>query len=399
MPALNRIAILLPWLAAPAAGQRAVDLPPDDQPLEAHLEPLWSVGGVDAPEWAAFGATLHLAFGPDGALHVLDERNTRLLVVEGGRLRAEAGRKGGGPGEFQAPRHLAVLPTGETVVYDALQRRLSHFSPGGRFLGDAPATGAEGTPRLIFSRPSGGVNGVAQVLLLDGHPSVRTPEGMRPARGTAIQFHRVDDRGRSAVLHRARVPHRPAAGLSAFYPALLAAGLPDGRVALVDTATYEVTVVAPGGGVDRLVRRPLPPRPVTGRDRRAERERLLAELAEGNAPAPSASLGRPPSPSELRARWEAQIEDMRFPERFPQVRALAADAEGRLWIERTGEDPHGPGPIDIVTGDGRYVGTLPPGQPPLPAAFGPDGLVAWVETDALDVPSVRVARVRLGPPR
>ena len=33
--------------------------------------------------------------------------------------------------------------------------------------------------------------------------------------------------------------------------------------------------------------------------------------------------------------------------------------------------------------DGRYVGTLPPDDPPMPDAFGPDGLAAWVELDEL----------------
>lgn len=390
-------------LPAPAAPQRVVSLPAEDRPLVARVEPLWLVGGVDAPEWAALGAAPRLAFGPDGALYILDERNDRLLVVEEGALRAEIGRTGGGPGEFQAPRALAVLPSGEVVVYDVVQRRLSRFKADGAFLGDAPARVGEGTPRWIFPRAAGGVTGVVQVFVVNGEPSVRTAEGMRPAEGTPIQYYPLGDGGRPAVLHRARLMGRPADAqgrgyLTAFFPELSAAVLPDGRLAVADTAAYEVTIVAPSGGVDAVLRRALPERPVTDGERAAERERLLAELAEGRAPESVVSFGGArPSAAEQRARFETRIRDMRFPERFPQVRALAADAEGRLWIERVGEDPHGPGPIDVVGGDGRYLGTLAPGRPPLPRAFGPGGLIAWVETDALDVPSVRVGRLRLEP--
>ena len=396
-------ATLTALLAAPAAPQRVLSLPAEDRPLVARVEPLWSVGGVDAPEWAALGAAPRLAFGPDGALWILDERNDRLLVGEEGVLRAEIGRTGGGPGEFQAPRALAVLPSGEAVVYDVVQRRLSRFTAEGGFVGDAPARVGEGTPRWIFPRAAGGVTGVVQVFVLNGEPSVRTAEGTRPVEGTPIQYYPLGDAGRPAVLHRARRIRLPtdAQGrgyLNAFFPGLSAAALPDGRLAVADTGAWEVTLVAPSGGVDAVLRRPLPARPVTDRDRAAERERLLAELAEGRAPESVVSFGgAPPSAAEQRARFETRIRDMRFPEHFPQVRALAADAEGRLWVERVGEDPHGPGPIDVVAGDGRYLGTVAAGQPALPRAFGPGGLIAWVETDALDVPSVRVGRLRLEP--
>ncbi len=46
--------------------------------------------------------------------------------------------------------------------------------------------------------------------------------------------------------------------------------------------------------------------------------------------------------------------------------------------------------------DGRYLGTFPPGSTAMPSAFGPDGLVAFVETDDLDVPYVAVRRLPEG---
>ena len=52
--------------------------------------------------------------------------------------------------------------------------------------------------------------------------------------------------------------------------------------------------------------------------------------------------------------------------------------------------------IDVWNPAGRYVGTLRPDDPPMPDAFGPDGLAAWVELDELDVPTIVVGRLGLG---
>ena len=51
------------------------------------------------------------------------------------------------------------------------------------------------------------------------------------------------------------------------------------------------------------------------------------------------------------------------------------------------------GPIDVVTAEGRYVGTFPAGATKMPDAFGPGGLAAFIELDDLDVASVVVRRL------
>jgi hypothetical protein len=56
---------------------------------------------------------------------------------------------------------------------------------------------------------------------------------------------------------------------------------------------------------------------------------------------------------------------------------------------RVGED----GPTDLITADGRYLGSLAPDGLRIPDAFGPDGLIARIETDEFDVPTVVVERL------
>lgn len=77
------------------------------------------------------------------------------------------------------------------------------------------------------------------------------------------------------------------------------------------------------------------------------------------------------------------------------IARIAVDWSDRIWVQRTAL-PGEPGPIDIPTADGRYLGTVAPGGPRIPAAIGPDGPMAYIETGELGVQHVRVARLAAG---
>lgn len=68
------------------------------------------------------------------------------------------------------------------------------------------------------------------------------------------------------------------------------------------------------------------------------------------------------------------------------------DWSDRIWVQRTAL-PGETGPIDILSADGRYFGSLAPGGLRIPRAFGPDGLLAYVERDELDIQRVVVVRL------
>lgn len=85
------------------------------------------------------------------------------------------------------------------------------------------------------------------------------------------------------------------------------------------------------------------------------------------------------------------------PAAYPIVATLLATpavAQDRpLTVDMT-EDPwDDEGPIDVVVAGREYVGTLSAGEPGMPEAFGPDGLVVHLERDELDVPTLLVSRV------
>ena len=90
---------------------------------------------------------------------------------------------------------------------------------------------------------------------------------------------------------------------------------------------------------------------------------------------------------------QGQIEQMMFYPELPVLMAVAASWSGKIWAQRRGEEPTEGGPIDVLTPAGQYVGTFPMGATEIPAAFGPDGLAAYVETDEFEVPVVVVRRL------
>ena len=181
-----------------------------------------------------------------------------------------------------------------------------------------------------------------------------------------------------------------------FEPGLHLGMLSDGRLAVVDSMGYRVELIGVDGSVVGAVERPIAPEPVTEAVMAAERARRREELGgirmEGFEDVEGLA-------ERIRDNQLAQVDNMVFADVIPVIAGMAVDAEDLIWVERTGPGGDGPGPIDILTADGAYRGTLPADGPRIPDAFGPDGLAAYIETDELGVPAVRVIRVAgIGPP-
>lgn len=190
----------------------------------------------------------------------------------------------------------------------------------------------------------------------------------------------------------------------AFLPKLLFTGLPDGGIAYSDSSAYAIKIAGSDGVLERVLRRRLPERPVTPRLRRAYRQWREDRIKEETDEA-LADLGRD------------MLERTEYYPHIPPVDDLKATWDGTLWVLRTPADgfpweendntsalsfgisllrlDRGPAPIDVVTADGRYVGTFPAGATAMPVAFGPDGLAAFVETDEMDVQTVVIRRLQV----
>ena len=159
----------------------------------------------------------------------------------------------------------------------------------------------------------------------------------------------------------------------------MAGALPGGGVAYSDSSAYAIKFTAPDGRVTRIVTRPFRPGPVTDRIRNEEIERRLESFETTRQP-----TGSPAMQAAMQAMIDAQragIESMEFYPEMPVLLALRTDWEGTIWVRRRADEGAGGDPIDLITADGRYLGTFASGSTALPEAFGPTGwLPSWRRT-------------------
>lgn len=396
------VAFTVALATAPGHAQEVIELTGEDRWLEADFQELYRLGTLGGEEWEQFGMLFDVDFAPGGDLYVLDMQTARLFVVgTDGRLVAELGGKGEGPGEFGYPVATAVMTDGRVVVADASRRGYHVFDRDGEFRRMVRMSGDPSVTTVGFFRALPGADAIIGVPTLakgvmltagafsgpfeppTAHAIVRTNfVGEEAETDTIAQawLPPINYEDMSESLRRNYAPI-PTTILPEFSPNLYMGILPDGRLALADSSTYAVKIVEPGRGVTRVLTRPFYPEPMSGRVIRAEKNRRLRRLEDAAAPGDDLT------------RRRASIENLEFAEEIPAIGGLGTTWDGRIWVLRYGEDPFADGPVDVLTADGRYLGSYPAGATGLPAAFGPDGLIANVETDALGVQTVVVKRL------
>lgn len=400
-------------LAAPAAStqQSSVRLPEKDKPLALRIAPVFAVGKAEGRDWEMFNNVEQVVFDRNDNLYVLDGGSTRVLVFDrSGRFVRQIGKKGGGPGEFAYPLGLAVSSNGTLVVSDLGHRSYSMFGPDGKYLRSIPFTD-EWVPVPMNARmaahPRGGVVAPARPSPLLGMggpmrgpsgqsmtPIVWQPfqQGAKPFTlfNTASQVKTETEassprEGQRTVNFRATIP--------SFAPPLAWDLLPGGGLVVAHTPGYTLKVVGANGRIARYIQKPQRVRKVTERDRERERDQMREQMRTGEglriiSIGPGVGGGRQ-TPS--REAIEEEVSRMEFNDVIPAIQDLRTDAAGRIWVHRTGAIWGEPGPIDIVTADGRYLGTLT-GQR-LPDAFSASGRVAYIQTDDEGVERVVVRQL------
>ena len=419
--------MLVGWAGLGGYGSEATA---QDRPLAAEFEEVYRVGGLNAPTWAQFsdrwfGRALPMGFDAAGNLHVLDPDASQVVVIDSrGELVRTVGRKGEGPGEFIRPIELGVWRDGRFVVMDVGHQAFQIFGPDGG-LDDFVKTGREPImTRFLATRVDPGED----AMIVQGPP----PNPARWAIAESVTGtkpeDRADDRGLERlnlrgdvmtvepVLQAWRIPReedewpgpedlrnasrsdlaRMASEIESMRrfldPELLWDVLPDGIIAYSDSSAYAIKLARAGGPVIDVLRRPFPVESVTQRIRSA----VIAEQVriEREYIAEHAYLAGETPIRELYNESRLQIENGEFFAEVPVVRGVRATWEGGLWIRRRGAEPwDNEGPIDVFGADRGYVGTFPAGALEMPAAFGPDGLVAFWELDELDVPTIVVKRL------
>lgn len=409
--ALLCYSLLVTALAAPSTlrAQEIVEVTGRDQPMDRQFEEVYSVGVLEGESWEMFGQVNKVAFDAEGNLFVFDgpgSRSVRVLVFDstGGFLH-EFGTPGQGPGEFDFPVGFAVLRDGTTVVRDLGHRAYQLFDVSGQYLrmvrtsdspggvASSPAIQADPRGGAVFAGGLGtnvslfGGEGGAPATPPKSRPVTRVAldgevvetdtvvDGWLPPRGEPIKGMAEDIRIGGGTLADAL---EQVAFPAVFEPPLLVGALPDGGIVHSDSSAYAVKITPPGSAeVTRIIRRPFEPEPVTGAIERDYEERRAAPEGAQRA-----------SSSSMRFALERP-----YYHEIPVLHDLSTTWEGRIWVQRRGDQPESGGPIDVLTPDGEYIGTYAAHATQMPDAFGPRGLAAFIELDDLQVASVVVRRL------
>ena len=414
--------LLMAVLVGPSTllAQEIVEVTGRDQRIDADFEEIFRVGALERESWETLGTVRKVAFDASGNLYVFDGAggvrgpwlDPRVLVFDAaGNFVREFGRSGEGPGEFNAPMTMAVMGDGTTVVSDMGHRAYQVFDnsgtfermvragvnalqtvfatamnvdPRGRGVFFTPPTGAPASagpgPSPPVSRPIIRVGLDADVAQVDtvAHGWLPTPPDNADAEVPGLVVN-----GRSVTLRdlgrgQTRI----------FQPEIHMGVLSDGRVVFSDSSAYALKIAEPSTrSVVFVITRPFDPQPVTAAIEAAEIARREARGLGGQRMVQI--RGRDGGTQS--ASYELP-EPVFYPE-LPVIHALLTTWEGRIWVQRRGEDPHSGGAIDVLTPEGGYIGTYSTGATAMPEAFGPDGLAAFIELDEFDVASVVVRRL------
>lgn len=394
--------------------QEVIGLPGEDRWLEADFEEVYRVGSLAGEDWEQFGVIAGLAFDGAGNLYVLDRQATRVVVVAPDASHVRTfGRAGDGPGEFRLPTRIAVTAEGQVMVFDGQQSTFHIFDPSGQLVRTVRMPGGAMMTTMPDLDPAGvdqGVipNGTVNSMSFNMITGVATDDPLRRSRPVTRLSLRGDEVETDTVAFAwmaapepdgARPRHEGVTWSGgrelAFAPSLFVGELPDGGLVFSDSSDYSIKVTSAEGSVLRVLMRSIAPEPVTDRIREAEKARRREEW-EGRG-LQMAGTDMPervrPIVDRIRRSQLAAIDTWPFHPEVPVIQDVQTSWGGAIWVLRTGADPLGHGPIDVLTPNGEYLGTYRAEATQIPAAFGPGGLAAFIETDEFDVETVVVRRL------
>jgi len=331
------------------------------------------------------------AFQSGGNVVIANGGSRQLLFVDkAGSLRAQAGRAGGGPGEFQQLTSMSVGPGDSVYAYDGRAHRLSIFDPAGMYVRSVTLQGLD----TLGALEDVGILQTGQLAA-----------GLRRrAQGSGL----LRDSLAVAVLDRTGAPERLLAVFPNLYldwgPHPIPGGegtatfplpVPLSTVTALAAADSVIYVALPdesaivrlsSSGPRRITRAPLPSRTITP----AERDRFFASLRAGRL-----------DPRELDA-----LRAIRGPEVRPAfgrepLTAKLGEADlvlsdsGAVWLRPFRLPGDSAGAWMRLGPEGFYQGKVT-----LPTAFRPTAvqrdLVLGVQQDSMDVEHVRAYRIRPG---
>lgn len=387
-------------LAACGAGERAASAPVVRDSagitIVENTAPLWSeaerwqlaavpeveIGVLEGEEPYQFNQVRGALRLSDGRIVVANNGTAELRYFDArGRYLMAAGRRGGGPGEFQYMGAPFRTPGDSILIADGSGTgRISLFDPEGRFV-------------RSYAQPAGRSPGAFMGALTDGTVVRRTgvrflalPESGVSRDSLALvrytsEGEMVDTLARLPGSERYRKIQQTGSSMEIMQrPAPFAleqqVAIHGGEIYTGAGDRYEIERYTPERGLVGLIRIERPNRPVTSEISEQFRRSTLERAKDDNS----------------RRLAERFLADVTFPATLPAHGALRLDGTGHLWVE----EYRAPGEIQprwsIFDPEGRWLGVVetPPGLEVM--EIGADYLLGlW--KDELDVEHLRLYRI------
>jgi len=304
-----------------SAGVRIVENPafPSTLLWRVGPTPLVQIGGADeSPAYELYTVSDAVRL-TNGTIVVANHGTKELRYYSAdGSFTLSAGRRGGGPGEFESIWWLEVIHGDSVVAYDRTLRRVSVFSPDGAFVRSVAVRSSASIP---VSSPIGMFSDKSMLAQGSARTGPGTPNGLQrydqpyyhldaagwpenelgQFTGTET-YYRAFERGFS--FHEAVFPRTTRI-------------VPDEDIFYVATGdSYEIRVHNVDGTLSAVVRRDVAPVEVANHHIELERRRRLRDVDRDNLP-----------------RLEGIFEETPKPTTFPAYGRIHVDQLRNLWVQ------------------------------------------------------------------
>ena len=302
---------------------------PEGQNWRLSDEPRLDIGSLDGEAHFQFFRVVNAVTLGDGRIAVANSGTNEIRYFEAdGSFLYSSGRKGGGPGEFEALWTLAALPGDSVVAFDRRHRRMSVFAPDGTFARSFMFTALAGAAALPMP-----IGLTSDQRLVVSERAFRTGETRTGLSRDSSYYLLVNLDGAllDTLGHFAGAESYIRSERETIYSATPPFSRSSESVVhgngfyFGSGDSYEIAYYASDGALLRLIRRMSPNLQVTTEDIARYQEDVL----EGT---------RDPSRRQF---WQSMFAEMPVPETMPAYSGLIVDLEGNLWVgdyRRPGDD-------------------------------------------------------------
>jgi hypothetical protein len=311
-----------------------------------------------------FGEIVDLALDGRGCLYVCDGKAKNIKKFDAaGKLLKKIGKGGQGPGEFDYPSEV-VVDRDRLIVRDVFASRISFFDLDGKFLSSIAVDRKEGSWRKIRALPDGRF--IIETELVDW-ANLNAAQEFRLSLHAA-DFSHLKTLYRKPVIRNKFITEPVRTNVPfPFASRALWGLLPDGKIAVALSGTYEIEILDPDRGRLRSWTHPYTPVGVTARDKEEFFAGMTFSSTAGSGI--STSKGAP----------DYIVKNTEFPKTKPAFERLVVDGKGRLWVFPSSSDPKAKPSVEVFDQEGVFLGraALEGDWPPYaPAVFYPNGV--WI---------------------